>query len=107
MSYLTIKSNITSYLSSNGYTEMLNLIEVDDAPLSYNHHSYVLKPEGFQVDALADNETITAHLLRLEIQYKNVNTTERDSNYVDFLTLTKGIAALGYFLGYTTEPTFL
>lgn len=107
MSYPTTKTSLTTYLSSQGYTELPNIIEFDDAPLSMNHRTYVLKPEGFQYEGMANDASITSHHLRLEIQYKNVNTTERDSNYNDFLTLAKGIGGLSGFLNYTSEPSFI
>lgn len=107
MSYLTTKTVLTNYLSSLGYTELPNIIEFEDAPLSMNHRSYVLKPEGFEFVSLANDASIASHLLRLEIQYKNVNTSERDSNYNDFLTLAKGIGGLSGFLNYTSEPSFI
>lgn len=106
MSWVTDKAVITTYLSGLGYIEMKNLIEIDDSPLSYNHKHYVMKPEGFPSENLTDNSVIGTHLVRLEIQYKNVNTTERDANYDDFLTLAKGVSNLAGFLGYE-EATFL
>lgn len=107
MTWISTKSAITDVLSNNGYREVENLLEHDKAPLSMNHKTYVLKPEGFPVDSLLDNHTIGTYLIRLEVKYKNVNTRERDTNFDLFLALAKEISNGSTFHGYIIDGEFV
>ena len=107
MSYATIKAGFVTVLTDNGYKEMENLMEVEDAPASFNHLHYILKVEGFPVELLTDDQVIGSHLFRLEVMYQNNDTTQRDTNYALFLILAKAVSAVSNFLGFREDASFL
>ena len=109
MSWATVKAEYVSVLSGLGYTEVKNLLEFRnrETPLSYNHKFYVLKGEGFPIELYTNSNAVGTYRMRLEVIYKNTDTTQRDTNFALFIALVEAIVQVADFKGESEDPSFI
>ncbi len=100
MSWTTDKKILTDSLT--GYAEIQGNLKPDEAGNTRSHKCYVVtlgKPDTTQ---MTNNATIEVRLVKLEMNYRQKNVSEYDSNCEDFETLTSTIENLSPFVSFAT-----
>jgi len=107
MSAATFYNTLKTALSNEGYTEIPDLMDIEEVKEPHKHKGYILKPIGSQEDQQFTNKClISDHEWMLQIVYKNNSASERVANYDEFHTLKKTLYALSDMNSYTSNPTF-
>ena len=107
MSVATNKALIVAKLSALGYREIPENKAVEDSSFSHNNKAYALKWIGTQdFTYLTSDKMMWTNRFQLEIKYKNINVSERDTNAQYFMDLMEDITTVSGFMGFGDDATF-
>lgn len=108
MAWSTYKTILDDILESNNYREIPENKTPETAASSHEHNSYSLRPIGTSdVAEFTSNGIQYNHRVLLEIKYKNLSSTERDTNYQSMLNLFENIATTENYEGTISAPEFM
>lgn len=106
MSWATEKATVTDVLDTYQYRELeYNLNQEDEAPFTYSHKSYTLRPIRNQMNSLVNNKYVGSSLMELKIGYTATDRAIYDANYELWLEILGAIAQ--YTKGFASEPEYV
>ena len=100
MTWITDKTTLTNALS--GYTEIKGNLTTKEAPETRAHKSYTLTVGSPQVTQMMNSSDITVRRVFIDINYRQKNVSEYDSNVEDFEDLKSNISGLSPFVSFVT-----
>lgn len=107
MSWPIEKIPLVTNLANLGYTEVPDILDIEQASESHNHKCYVLKYEGLQDTSITSNGFIGTRLVSLEINYLNYDSITRDNNANLFESLVSSLYLISGFANLISSPTFI
>ena len=103
----TAYSAIKICLLNNGYTEIPDLLNVDEVKEPQTERGFILQPVGSrEMNDSTNCALLSEHNWKIDIVYKNIDSDDRVSKYMDFQDIKVAIKNLTGFKGFIGEPKF-